>query len=222
MLDIIFISYDEPCADKNYAALKARFPHAKRVHGVKGIAEAHFAAAKKVLTKFFFVVDGDAEILDSFDFEFKPAIGEEEYVHIWNAYNPAIDMSYGYGGIKLFKKSFFKNLKTHLDFSTTLVSDVKYHEEISCITRFNSDAIRAYRGAYRESLKLYTTIFDDSKINYALEAAHRLEAWQHPIGGCDFYEEIVRGSRDGVAKAQGYRFCDELVFINDFDLIGEK
>ena len=66
MYDIIFVSYNEPNADKNYAALKSRFPTAKRVDGVKGIHQAHIAAAKKAFTKMFWVVDGDAEILDSF------------------------------------------------------------------------------------------------------------------------------------------------------------
>lgn len=35
MYDIVFISYNEPDADKNFATLKARFPLAKRVDGVK-------------------------------------------------------------------------------------------------------------------------------------------------------------------------------------------
>ena len=35
MYDIVFISYNESNADKNYAVLKSRFSMAKRVHGVK-------------------------------------------------------------------------------------------------------------------------------------------------------------------------------------------
>ena len=37
MFDIIFISFDEPNADENWKLLKEIAPHAKRVHGVKGI-----------------------------------------------------------------------------------------------------------------------------------------------------------------------------------------
>jgi len=51
MHDIIFISYDEPTADKNYSLLKERFPMTKRMHGVKGIHQAHIKAAKKCFTK---------------------------------------------------------------------------------------------------------------------------------------------------------------------------
>ena len=46
MYDIVFISYEEPNADDVYAELKERYPMAKRVHGVKGIHQAHIAAAK--------------------------------------------------------------------------------------------------------------------------------------------------------------------------------
>ena len=49
MYDIVFISYQEPNADENYDKLKERFPLAKRVHGVKGIHQAHIEAAKKCI-----------------------------------------------------------------------------------------------------------------------------------------------------------------------------
>ena len=68
MYDIVFISYNEPNAEENWQRLTARFPLAKRVHGVKGIHQAHIAAAKKCFTHMFWVVDGDAVILDTFDF----------------------------------------------------------------------------------------------------------------------------------------------------------
>ena len=53
MYDIVFISYNEPNADANFERLQARFPTVKRVHGVKGIHQAHIAAAKKCFTKMF-------------------------------------------------------------------------------------------------------------------------------------------------------------------------
>ena len=34
--DIIYLSYDEPNAEKNYADLLSKVPWAKRVHGVEG------------------------------------------------------------------------------------------------------------------------------------------------------------------------------------------
>jgi hypothetical protein len=153
MLDIIFISYDEPDADDNFKRLVNRFPHARRVHGVKGIANAHIAAAKKSMTRFFYVVDADAAIRPDFDFSFKPDQWEEEYVHLWHAHNP-VGLEYGSGGVKLFSKAMFKSVKNQVDFTTTLTKDIKIHTEVACDTFFNMDPIRAFRGAFREGAKL--------------------------------------------------------------------
>jgi hypothetical protein len=69
LYDIVFISYNEPNADENFAKLIERFPRAKRVHGVKGIHQAHIAAAKLSTTPMFWVVDGDAIVEDNFKFK---------------------------------------------------------------------------------------------------------------------------------------------------------
>ena len=44
--DIIFLSYDEPNADKNYHDLLNKIPWAKRIHGVEGSDAAHKACAE--------------------------------------------------------------------------------------------------------------------------------------------------------------------------------
>jgi hypothetical protein len=64
MYDIVFISYNEVQADTNWNSLKSRFPYAKRVHGVKGIHQAHVAAANKAFTDMIWIVDADAIVLD--------------------------------------------------------------------------------------------------------------------------------------------------------------
>ncbi len=53
--DIVFISYNEPNADSNFQALKDKQPTAKRVHGVKGIHNAHIKAAEISDTPLFWV-----------------------------------------------------------------------------------------------------------------------------------------------------------------------
>jgi hypothetical protein len=222
MLDIIFISYDEPNADRNFDLLKKRFPHAKRVHGVKGIMNAHIAAARKSITRFFYVVDGDAITADAFDFSFKPMGDEERYVHIWKAFVP-IGLAYGYGGVKLFNKAFFKDVKTQLDFSTTLTRDVKYHDEISCITEFNSDPFRAFRGAFREGAKLERQRMTSERDSFTYsEASARLTVWKNahlsknaqrkPHAYGDF---IKAGVEAGIKEANEH---EDLMFINDHDL----
>jgi len=57
--DIIYLSYDEPNAEKNYNDLLQKIPWAKRVHGVKGSDSAHKACAELSETERFITVDGD-------------------------------------------------------------------------------------------------------------------------------------------------------------------
>jgi hypothetical protein len=41
MLDVFFLSYNEPYADENYELLLEKAPHAKRVNGITGFTAAH-------------------------------------------------------------------------------------------------------------------------------------------------------------------------------------
>ena len=59
MLDVFFLSYDEPFADENFELLKMFAPHAKRVHGIKGIFDAHKECARQSKTGHFYVCDAD-------------------------------------------------------------------------------------------------------------------------------------------------------------------
>ena len=65
-LDIIFLSYDEPNAEKNWADLKNKVPWAKRVHGVVGFDSAHKRAGEISETDRFITVDADTQIDEEF------------------------------------------------------------------------------------------------------------------------------------------------------------
>ncbi len=218
-LDIIFLSYDEPNAEINFANLAKRFPYVKRVHGVQGIANAHKSAAELSDTRFFYVVDGDTEVLKHFDFSYKPEVWDQDYVHIWRAKNPVNWLEYGYGGVKLFSKKFFKNLAANsVDFSTSLTKDVKYLEDVVSITHFNSDEFRAYRGAFRECAKLAS-----GSTGYDGETENRLNTWMTVADANSFYRSFVL---DGATD--GHRFGIEnrgnlemLKKVNDFNWLKE-
>src|SRR6056300_1168593 len=101
MYDIVFISYKEPNAEENWKALKERFPCAQRVDGIKGIHLAHVHAARKSLTKMFWVVDGDAKVISDFDFRYTVEEYDTDTVHVFQSMNPINGLVYGYGGVKL-------------------------------------------------------------------------------------------------------------------------
>jgi hypothetical protein len=184
MYDIIFISYNEPDADDNFNSLKERFPLAKRVHGVDGIHQAHIAAAKKSFTKMFWVVDADAVVLNSFNFDYVVPEWDLDVVHVWRSINPINNLSYGYGGVKLFPKQLTIDMDTNTtDMTMNISSKFKLMPEISNITAFNTDAFSAWRSAFRECTKLASSIGrQDSS-----ETFERLITWcttgdEHPWG----------------------------------------
>jgi len=170
MYDIIFISYNESYADENFAKLKERFPLAKRVNGVTGIHQAHIAAAKKSFTKMFWVVDGDAIILDTFNFNYVVSDWDLDVVHVWRSRNPINGLEYGYGGVKLLPKQMTIDMDINtVDMTMNISSKFKALEETSNITAFNTDAYSTWRSAFRECCKL-------AVINNT-ESLLRLDAW---------------------------------------------
>lgn len=155
LYDVVFLSYDEECANKNYTALKSICPRAKRVSGVKGIFNAHQAASNIVNTSMFFVVDADAVNIDPSVFDISIPYYDMDYVHIWRSKNPLNSLVYGYGGVKLFPRDVVREAKTWtLDFTTTVASGVKVIEQISNTTGFNHSPLSTWRSAFRECVKL--------------------------------------------------------------------
>lgn len=163
MYDIVFISYNEPDADENFDSLKSRFPLAKRVHGVKGIHQAHIAAAKRSFTKMFWAVDGDAVILNSFSFDYEVSEYDLDVVHVWRSVNPINSLSYGYGGVKLLPRQLTIDMDvTSVDMTMSISNKFKAMDATSNITAFNADAFTTWRSAFRECCKLAVINNDES------------------------------------------------------------
>ena len=221
MYDIVFISYQEPNADENYAKLKARFPVAKRVHGVKGIHQAHIAAAKKCFTKMFWIVDGDAHIVDEFKFNYEVPEHQLDHVHVWRARNAVNALVYGYGGVKLFPRKLTINMDTSKpDMTTSISGKFKAVQELANVTAFNTDPFNTWKSAFRECVKLSSKVIDRQKDH---ETTKRLETWCTRGKTNPFGEYSIRGAIEGKAYGEHYRDSpQELRRINDFDWLKEK
>jgi hypothetical protein len=221
MYDIIFISYNEPNADANFEKLKARFPYAHRVHGIKGIHQAHIAAAKKAFTKMFWVVDADAEILDTFNFDHEVSKYDLECVHVWRSRNPINNLEYGYGGVKLLPKRLTQNMDTSKpDMTTSISSLFKAMPEVSNITAFNTDPFNTWKSAFRECCKLASKTIDRQD---DIETQQRLDVW------CTLNESVPYGAHAYLGAIAGKYFGlfwqnapSELLKINDFDWLKEQ
>lgn len=221
MYDIVFISYQEPNADQNYTNLRKRFPTAKRVHGVKGIHQAHIVAAKKCLTKMFWIVDGDAVIMDEFDFSFTVSKWDLDTVHVWRTQNPVNDLVYGYGGVKLFPKQLTIDMDmSKPDMTTSITNKFKAMNKISNITAFNTGPFETWKSAFRECAKLSSKVIDRQKND---ETEHRLRTWctvgkDRPYGNYAIAGAIA-GEAYGKANVSN---LSALKKINDFDWLKEQ
>lgn len=219
--DIIFISYNEPQADENFVKLKARFPYAQRVQGIKGIHQAHIAAAKKAFTKMFWVVDADAQILDTFNFDHVVSEYDLENVHVWRSRNPINDLEYGYGGVKLLPKNLTQNMDTSKpDMTTSISSLFKAMPDVSNITAFNVDPFNTWKSAFRECVKLASKTIDRQD---DIDTNYRLNVWCTRGIDRQFGREAIEGAVQG--KQYGLENKDNieaLKMINDFDWLRER
>lgn len=161
-LDFVFISYQEPNKEQNYADLLNKVPWAKRVDGVKGFDNAHKAAAEMANTDFFISVDGDNIVdekflLEELDFE----LTDPNAVHRWRAKNSINGLVYGNGGLVGWPKHTCLQMKTHEN-ADTVENEIDFcwgvpHENMHNVyskTVINSTADQAFIAGFREGVKM--------------------------------------------------------------------
>lgn len=216
MYDIFFISYNEPNADKNYQYLKTRFPLAQRVHGVKGIQQAHVHAATLSLTKMFWVVDADAVIEPTFCFDYVPNNFGMSVVHVWRSKNPINELEYGYGGVKLLPKRLTMHMNTNsIDMTTSITDNFKAIEEVSNTTMFNTDPFNTWKSAFRECVKLSSKVIDRQVDK---ETEKRLLIWCTVGADQPYGEYAIAGALAGRVYGTEHRGNTAgLKMINNFD-----
>ena len=222
--DIVFISNGEPNADDNFDLLSETFPRAKRVMDIKGIHAAHKRAAELVETDMFWVVDGDAEIIDGFDFNYYvPAydIDGKDTVHVWRSLNPINGLVYGYGGVKLLPTNLTRNLdQTTTDMTTSISDKFKGIEEMSNTSVFNTDSFSAWRSGFRECAKLSSRTIARQKDD---ETEFRLDAWCTRGADKPFGKAAIAGAKAGRAFGEDNKDnAQELVKINDFEWLKDE
>ena len=221
LYDIVFISYNEPNADENYSKLLTRFPRAKRVHGVKGIHNAHIEAAKLADTHMFWVVDGDATLLDEFKFDHQVSRYERDTVHVWRSKNPINDLEYGYGGVKLLPRHETLTMDTSTpDMTTSISKNFKAMPDVSNITGFNTDPFNTWKSAFRECVKLSSKTINRTNEE---ETEGRLTTWCEVGVDKPFGEYAIRGAKSGRAYGTLYKDNKEMLSkINDFEWLEQE
>ena len=159
----------------------------------------------------FWVIDGDAIIVDSFNFNYIVDEYNLDTVHVWRSQNPVNGLEYGYGGVKLLPRQLTISMDTNTtDMTMNISNQFKVVEEISNITAFNTDPFSAWRSAFRECCKL-------SVINNT-ESLSRLHQW------CTINDAVPYGYYAYLGALAGNKYGREnagnnpaLSLINDFD-----
>jgi hypothetical protein len=211
-LDVVFISYHELNAETNWQRLLEKAPNAKRVAGVDGIFEAHKAAAKLAKTDMFFVVDADAYLTDDWQFNFQPGIFDRDCTYVWNSKNPVTNLTYGYGGVKLFNRSKVRSLKSWgTDLTLSVNKNLTVMEQVSNITQFNTSEYNTWKAAFRECAKLAKKI--------DAESLSRLEAWVTPNESADFSKWAKLGAEQGISFA---RNNSDITRVNDYKWLKQE
>lgn len=224
--DVIFLSYDEPNAEQNYADLCKKIPWAKRVHGVEGSDSAHKACANLSETDRFVTIDGDNRIREHFltqEIDFEEHIELENKVISWCGYNVINGLMYGNGGVKCWPKEFVLNMKTHenadknnphaqVDFCW----NVEYIQMNSCFSDIYNNATpqQAWRAGFREGVKMaldqgVKPSLDDFYKNH-WKNLHRLYIWL--MIGADIENGLwaILGARQGLYKTM----CTDWDYVN--------
>jgi hypothetical protein len=233
--DIIYLSYDEPNAEQNYADLCKKIPWAKRVHGVEGSDSAHKACADLSETDRFVTIDGDNRIREHFltqEIDFDEHVELENKVISWCGHNVINGLMYGNGGVKCWPKEFVLGMRTHenadadnphaqVDFCW----DVEYIQMNSCFSDIynNSTPQQAWRAGFREGVKMAL----DQGIRPTLEAfknnhwknLHRLFIWLMVGADIENGDWAIMGAREGLYKTMCTNW--DYIQVRDFKYLNQ-
>jgi hypothetical protein len=178
-LDFVFLSYDEPHADAHWQDLLTVVPHAKRVHGVEGMASAFRRTAAVAETERFFTIDADTRISPGF---VEHAIDDDKInadrVISWPSRNVVNGLVYGNGGVKCWTRRMLREDAVrdaeHIDYTLRLGYIFEPRSFSTCHP--NPTPLHAFRAGYREAVKLSLV-------------------QGHPAGAAAFFDKVSRISR---------------------------
>jgi hypothetical protein len=228
--DVVFLSYDEPNADLHYADLCNKVPWAKRVHGVKGSDAAHKEAAKLSETDWVITVDAD-NIVDPNFFNLEIVEDSTIEVYSWSAKNRINGLLYGNGGLKMWKKDFILNMKSHEASDTNRAQvdfcwESGYQQFKDCYseTVITGSPFQAWRAGFREGVKM--TLQDGVRVP-PQEIQQRV--WWHNLHRLRMWSTVGMHEENGKYAILGARMgtymtnCTDwnYVQVRDFEVLRE-
>lgn len=210
-LDIVYLTYDEPIADENFAAIKEKYPRAMRLHRVTGMTKAFATAPQLVNSPWYVLIDGDNTLLPAVDLNVlrPPSDDSQGKLHktvlVHGARNAVNDLEYCYGGIKICPTLWFRGITADVvdPIASRGTEIVFMPDTVLSTTNFNSDAYGAWKAGFRESVMLSTSClldFDGAEGWGWLDKY--LNAWKTLGHGRPYGDYCMDGANDGHRYAQ--------------------
>jgi len=196
VMDIVFVSNKELCAENNYndleVIIKSLPNNLFRISNINNRTTALKEAAKLSTTLWFYCVPGKVKVNSNFDFTYQPDRLQIPKHYIFNSFNPVTGLCYGHQGIVLYNKNLvLNNPGTSLDFTLHdphFVTNIEAGQAIG-----DTDSYSTWRTSFREVIKL------KYNVEYLLdkESEERLEIWQS-IGNGEFGKDSILGAEDAI------------------------
>lgn len=233
-LDCIYLSYDEPNKEENWAKIRNMVPWARRVDGVKGSDAAHKAAAAVSESERFILIDGD-NIPDAAFFNQTlnfPSADYENAVFRWRARNNINGLMYGNGGLSSWTRSFVNAMQTHENSDGRTETEVEFcfdplywamHDCYST-TYPNASAFQAWRAGFREGVKMCLDRGRKPTLAEFTDRVHKrnldhLTIWHNVGADADYGEWAIAGARQGTYMTMLTNWDHRLV--QSFDALAE-
>jgi hypothetical protein len=218
-VDLIFLSYDEPYAEEHWKHLRKLYPYAQRVHGVKGILNAHKRCDSIAKTNAYYVVDGDEYILENFDFNSTPSEFPRGFYYMWMTRNAVNGLEYPNGGVKLFPKGIFNRIDEYgVDLFVTLPH--KLVREVASLNRFNASPFSSWRAGFRECVQIASRHSEKMNIKIGI---YLLNVWCNIGSDRPFGEWCIRGARAGRRYGmENIGNAEAVELMNNYDWLRER
>lgn len=209
--DVVFVSYQEPNADENFARLQMFTPGAKRVHGVKGVFNAWRKAAETSAQPYFYLVEADSWIVDGFSFGW-PEDPVAADIYLWTARNAVNGLVWYNGGLKLLSREAALSMDPNaVDFFLSMKGRRKSLRACASETRFNATPFLAWRCGFRECTKLAGGLVQ------LPQAGELLRIWQTVGADKPNGRWCMLGARMGAEFGKRHFRTNMLLKVNDMD-----
>lgn len=177
--DIFFISFDETNAEANWKRLLQLHPHAKRLHAVGSISEAHVLCDQLASTECFWTIDGDNWLISALPAGAVPVAD----LTFAQAIDPIDETISTMGAIKLWKKGSFINTDmSRGDFCRYATQTTHSAQDVLSIHRYNATPYETWRKSFRHMAKCFAGIIPASALQQnirKMELHKTLSIWSY-------------------------------------------